>query len=86
MIVVIQFMMLLDFQEEAQQQCWSASRGGLHHSGDVRHVVGVSLSLVLCVSVLLRIGCTSNAQVSLDSSSLLVGVRAGDGHTWGLLK
>ena len=41
---------------------------------------------MLCVSVVLRVGRRSNAQVSLDSSSLLVGVRAGDGHTWGLLK
>ena len=79
-IIVTQFMMWLDSQEEAQQQRWSVSRGGLHHSGDVRHVV-VFLSLRLCVSVVLRVGRRSNAQVSLDSSPPLVGVRAGDRHT-----
>ena len=80
MIVVIQLMMWFDSQEEAQQQRWSVSRGGLHRSGDVRHVVGVFLLCCACRSCRV-LACRPNAQTSLDSSSPLVGVRVGDGHT-----
>ena len=42
--------------------------------------------LLLCVSVVLSCWLGSNVRTSLDSSSLLVGARAGDRHTQGLLE
>ena len=46
MLVFIKFWHIIIVRVAALWQCWSVCRGGLHRSGDVRHVVVVASCVV----------------------------------------